>query len=599
MKNVWCLLKRLQSFSGKIFYINVLGMILISFLQGMEIFLLIPILSVSGFFTVNAGANSISVIIKLLGGLPQLLGLPFMLGIYVLLVIGQNLLQRSINIRNSKILQSFMFHIRIQTFRGILGAKWDFFLQKKKSDLINLMIAELLRVVGGISLALNLFTALVFTLIQIGFAFWLSAEMTVFVLICGSVLAFFARKHIKSARSLGLLTSELSFSYLSGITDQLNGIKEIKSNNIEESRLHWFQSLSRKMAHEQTAYVYLSSTSQLFYKITSAILIAVFVFLSLKMFHAQQAQLLLIVVIFSRLWPRFTVIQSNVEQIATNISAFRNLIKLEKECEEAQEIKVGDQRSPNKPIHIKEGLECQNVFFSYNQNESEYALQDVSLKIPSKCMTAVVGRSGAGKSTLIDILLGLLQPEKGRILVDGVPLSRDNVLSLRQSISYVPQDPFLFNGSIRENLLLIEPDATEKQIWDALEFSASAEFVRKLPSGLDTIIGDRGIKLSGGERQRLVLARAILRRPSILILDEATSALDTENESKIQQVLERLNGQMTVIVVAHRLSTIRNADQVVVLDQGKVIQQGGFNQLAQEKRGLFRNLLGNQIGVSI
>ena len=128
----------------------------------------------------------------------------------------------------------------------------------------------------------------------------------------------------------------------------------------------------------------------------------------------------------------------------------------------------------------------------------------------------------------------------------------------------------------------------------SLEFSSAAEFVKKLPQGIDTHIGDRGIRLSGGERQRIVLARAILRKPSILILDEATSALDTENEAKIQAALERLKGRMTIIIIAHRLSTIRNADQVIVINQGKIIQKGQYNELAGEKKGMFSHLLGNQ-----
>ena len=214
-------------------------------------------------------------------------------------------------------------------------------------------------------------------------------------------------------------------------------------------------------------------------------------------------------------------------------------------------------------------------------------------------MTAVVGPSGAGKSTLIDMIMGLLQPERGHILIDNIPLSQSNLLSWRKSISYVPQDPFLFNGSIRENLLMIFPEATDEQIWEALEFAAAADFVRKLPQGLDTLVGDRGIRLSGGERQRIVLARAILRKPSILVLDEATSALDTENERKIQEAIEQLKGKMTIIVIAHRLSTISNADQVIVLDKGRIIQSGEFHQLAKEKKGMFSHLLGKQTEVSL
>ena len=198
-----------------------------------------------------------------------------------------------------------------------------------------------------------------------------------------------------------------------------------------------------------------------------------------------------------------------------------------------------------------------------------YALKKIDVHIPANRMTAIVGASGAGKSTLIDLLMGLNQADQGVVTIDHEPLTEDNLVSLRKSISYIPQDPFLFNATIRENLMIIDPNASEETIWEALEFAAAAEFVRKLPQGLDTLIGDRGIRLSGGERQRLVLARAILRKPSILVLDEATSALDVENEAKIQGAIERLKGTMTIIVIAHRLSTIRNADQVLVMGRGR------------------------------
>lgn len=286
-----------------------------------------------------------------------------------------------------------------------------------------------------------------------------------------------------------------------------------------------------------------------------------------------------------------------MQKIASTIPAFKALIDLQRECKKAIEIKDEIHYKDVLPMRIENGIECRNLNFRYNQNEPIYALQDINFEIPSNRMTAVVGRSGAGKSTLIDILMGLNKPESGQVYLDGSPLTSENLLSLRRAISYVPQDPFLFNASIRENLLTVDPNAIEEEIWEALEFSSAADFVSKLPQGLDALIGDRGIRLSGGERQRLVLARAILRKPSILVLDEATSSLDTENEAKIQEALERLKGSMTIIVIAHRLSTIRNADQVIVLDQGKIIQKGGFNQLAKEKRGMFNNLLGKQMEV--
>lgn len=225
---------------------------------------------------------------------------------------------------------------------------------------------------------------------------------------------------------------------------------------------------------------------------------------------------MIIIIIFSRLWPRVADIQASMEKIATTIPSFKAVKDLQSKCKEVMEFENGAEYIA--PIRFDKSIECQNISFRYNQNEPTYALQNINLAIPSNQMTAFVGQSGAGKSTLIDLLMGLNQPEKGQVLIDGVPLNSDNLLSLRHAISYVPQDPFLFNVSIRENLLLIEPNASEEEMWEALEFSSAAEFVGKLTGDLDTLIGDRGIRLSGGEQQRLVLARAILRKPAIRLI---------------------------------------------------------------------------------
>ena len=537
---------------------------------------------------------------KFLHNIPETISLLLILGIYIFLVIAQSLLQQNLTLRNTKILMNFTNHIRMEIYRSLLQANWAFFIKKRKSDLINAMTDELGRVINGTNLFFQMLTALIFTIIQFGIALWLSVKITIFVLLAGLVLAYFSRHFIKKSRALGNQTSEIAKSYLGGITDHFNGVKDIKSNMLEESRYTWLHTWCQSIEREQLAFIKLKNNSQLFYKVTSSILIAFLIFTSVKLFQAQPGQLILIILIFSRLWPRFTSIQSNLEQLAASVPAFKSLIELQEDCHKAAELQDLEQQYKDaKPMSIEKGIECRDIYFRYNSQESLYALENINFQIPSNCMTAIVGQSGAGKSTLIDILMGLMQPEKGQVLIDGTPLTNDNLLSFRKCISYVSQDPFLFNASIRENLLMVEPNASEEQLWESLEFSAAAEFVRRLPQGLDTFIGDRGVRLSGGERQRLVLARAILRKPSILVLDEATSALDTENEAKIQTALERLKGKMTIIVIAHRLSTIRNADQVIVLDKGEIVQKGAFIQLAKEERGMFSKLLGNQVEVSV
>ncbi|MBX0354062.1 ABC transporter ATP-binding protein [Bacillus toyonensis] len=590
-------MKKLYSSAGKILYVNLFGMVLISLLEGIGIILLLPMISMTGIINTGEETSFIAPVYRILQNFPKTTSLISILGIYVLIVLSQNILQRNITLRDARTQQVFVRKLRVEIYSMILKAKWTFFLEKRKTNLINILTTELARVSYGINLILQLLATILFTFIQVGLAFLLSPQVTVFVLGFGLLFLVASRVFITKARILGGKTSELAKDYLSGITDHFNGIKDIKSNTLEGSRLDWFQSITKKMSSEQMEYMRIRSNSQLFYKISMAILIAFFIFLSVNMFQAQTAQLLLIILIFSRLWPRFMTIQSNLEQLAASIPAFKSLWELQQECNEAVEMQDIYMQKHIKPICIKQGIECKDVSFRYNKQEALYALQNINVQIPINGMTAIVGHSGAGKSTLIDVLMGLIQPEKGQVLIDGTPLTTDNLLSLRRAISYVPQDPFLFNASIRENLMMIDSNVNEEQIWAALEFAAATEFVRMLPNGLDTLIGDRGVRLSGGERQRLVLARAILRKPSILVLDEATSALDTENEVKIQSAIERLKGTMTIVVIAHRLSTIRNADQVIVLGKGEIVQKGEFNQLAKERKGVFRNLLGSQMEV--
>jgi ATP-binding cassette subfamily B protein len=210
-------------------------------------------------------------------------------------------------------------------------------------------------------------------------------------------------------------------------------------------------------------------------------------------------------------------------------------------------------------------------------------------------MVALVGESGSGKSTVTDLVLGLQIPGKGQVLIDGVPLGDWKQNSFRERVGYVPQDPQLFHSTIRDNLLWSYADAKEDDLWEALRLANAAAFVKELPQGINTVVGDRGVRLSGGQRQRIALARALLRKPELLILDEATSALDSESERLIQQSIEQVAHDTTILVVAHRLSTIAKADQVYVLRQGRVVEEGPFSVLSVRPGGILNAMLAAQL----
>jgi ABC-type multidrug transport system fused ATPase/permease subunit len=217
-------------------------------------------------------------------------------------------------------------------------------------------------------------------------------------------------------------------------------------------------------------------------------------------------------------------------------------------------------------------------------------LKGVSLHIQPGSKVAVVGQSGAGKSTIMQLLLQFHEATGGEIHIDGHNIQDYELESYRSNFAIVPQEVILFGGTIRENILYGKPDATEAEIIEAARQANAWDFIRSFPEGLETVVGERGIKLSGGQRQRIAIARAILRNPSILLLDEATSSLDAESEKVVQDALQHLMEGRTSIIIAHRLSTIREVDQIYVLDNGRIVEQGTHDELSNMHDGIYSSL---------
>ncbi|HEY4181749.1 MAG TPA: ABC transporter ATP-binding protein [Kofleriaceae bacterium] len=238
---------------------------------------------------------------------------------------------------------------------------------------------------------------------------------------------------------------------------------------------------------------------------------------------------------------------------------------------------------------LTDAIVFDHVSFAYRTGRD--VLTGIDLRIPVNTTVAFVGGSGAGKSTLVDLMTGTLRPSRGRVMMDTTDLATMDLTTLRAQVGYVPQDAVLFDDTVAANLALWSHAYTQDQIRDAAKRARCLEFIEQMPNGFDTQVGDRGVKLSGGQRQRLAIARELLRSPQILVLDEATSALDSESELAIQQSIDQLQGQMTIIIIAHRLSTIRNCNRVYVLGEGRLVEDGGFEELALRRDGRFRRMV--------
>ena len=243
-------------------------------------------------------------------------------------------------------------------------------------------------------------------------------------------------------------------------------------------------------------------------------------------------------------------------------------------------------------------IEYDQVHFRYPTREDVPVLQGLSFKVEAGQKVALVGSSGAGKSTIVQLLLRFYNFQEGQILVDGKPISSYNISALRRNIAIVPQEVLLFGGTIRENILYGRPESTEADIIEASKKANAWEFIRKFPEGLDTVVGERGVKLSGGQRQRIAIARAILKDPAILLLDEATSSLDAESEKVVQDALNTLMQGRTSIIIAHRLATIREVDCIYVIDRGKIVEQGTHEELSMVEDGAYNNFAKLQFEIS-
>jgi ATP-binding cassette subfamily C protein len=319
------------------------------------------------------------------------------------------------------------------------------------------------------------------------------------------------------------------------------------------------------------------------YESASIATVFVGIYVAATFFGMTFATLTVFLFAFYRLSPRISGLQASQSLLLSFVPGIKRV-------EDYTDIAAAfHEASGSMPLdRFSDAITLEDVSFSYGPTPA--ALHHISLTIPHGRSTAIVGPSGAGKTTIMDLVMGLLTPESGEIRVDGTPLRDVRLSDWRRQIGYVPQDASFFHATVADNIAWGLDGASRDDVVAAAKLADADEFIRTFPDGYDTIVGDRGMRMSGGQRQRLALARAIVRKPSILVLDEATSALDAESEEKIKRAVDRLTGSVTVLTVTHRLATVRGCSLIHVLENGRLVESGTWDELAA-RGGQFARLV--------
>ena len=527
--------------------------------DGIALMSLLPLLGLVGI------GNSQDKLAQMMQPLNLKPSLPMALTIFVALIAVRAVIKGSRDIMQTDLRNGFVDRLRIQTFAAISRMRWQAIMQMRFSDLTETLLGDVDRVGLCTFYLLRLFSTIGVVIAYAAVAINLSPAACGLALGLGAVMLLTQRRILNHAHTTGRDLGKFRRQMAATASTYLNGIKAAKAYNRETDQIAAFADAVAGMRHHLTMFSHGQTRARGLHEIGGAIVLSALVWLMLDWLQVPTAQVLLMIVILARLLPMGAEIQQSLVQMMHSLPAFTAIQSLLGTCERNSEIHMAAEAAPP----LTQAIVFDQVQFRYTPDTT--ALDHLCLTIPARQTTALMGASGAGKSTIADLLVGLISPTAGRILIDGQVLTEAMIQDWRRQIAYVPQEVFLFHDSVRANLRWGAPAAADDEIWTALTQAAAADFVRALPNGLDTVVGEGGMRLSGGERQRLALARAFLRRPALLVLDEATSALDTTNEQLIQQALRNVHGNLTIVLIAHRLSTVQGADQVLTLDAGRLL----------------------------
>lgn len=480
--------------------------------------------------------------------------------------------------------------LRSDIFKQLLTVSYGFLERRDTGDLINTLSSETWRASNALSSLVSIIITICTLVVYIALLLLISWKLTLIVTAAMLLIAMVVRLITRRVKALGQEATRANAQLAIRMMEGLAGMQVIRNFGREPYEQDRFD---QKSSHVSSTFLKLGIVSGAVYPVYEVLSAALLVSILLVMLQNQQnlPALLVFIFVLYRLQPKVMALDGARVDLNSLTGAVEEVTSLldttDKPYLHSGELDRG----------LGEGIRLDHVTFRYHPSE-EPALRDASAHIPAGKTTALVGPSGAGKSTLVKLLFRHYDVDEGTIYIGDCALPTLDLEAWRRRIAMVSQDGYIFNTTVRENIAYGRLEATEGEIEAAARQADAHDFIRQLPQGYDTKIGDRGVRLSGGQKQRLTVARAIVRDPDILILDEATNALDSISENVIQETLARLRQDRTVIVIAHRLATVEEADQIITLNEGRVCEQGTFQELL-ERNGLFAKLYNLQYRMAL
>jgi ATP-binding cassette, subfamily C, bacterial len=541
---------------GKLFLLVVL-MISGALTDGIGIVMLVPLLGAMNSDSIGSFADG------LLGGFGLATSLPLLLALFVALVAIRTALVFILGQTRTKMQHQLVDQLRRRCYATLLGAEWRWLSGQRAAD-HNVILTTNIAAVGiGFDQMIGLFANALMIAAYVLAALYLSWATTLTAIGLGVLTLLLMTGFRKRATHFGGVLNNANRDLHRHLQQGLSSIRLAKIFGKEHYLDDGFASAIDAVRLAKMSYSRDTARGQAVIQIGAASLLAVLAYAAIVLWKMPLIVLLPLLLVFIRLAPMLAAIQQGWNHALYALPALEDVHAL---------IDEGHRHAEPAPIaqviNLYSAIRFSDVSFAYSRGDTA-ALQNASVSIPANTTTVICGESGSGKSTFADLVMGLLEPDTGTILIDDIPLTGAHRKGWRERVAYVEQSPVLFHDSIRANLLWGRFSASDAELIEVLK-QASAEFVLSQPGGLDAIVGDDGMRLSGGERQRITLARALLRRPALLILDEATSALDPENSAAVRKAIATLHGSMTIILIGHQMSIRDGADQVIELDNGRI-----------------------------